>query len=144
MSQPSKAQNKKKRGRPTKATPKLIEIILADIAQGRTREQACARNGVSVSAFRDWEQRPEYSDLRSRAEAARIKYILSKIEQCDSKTGGDWKRYQWFLKCKFPQQFGDQPMIALQQNNFNLSEERKQEIDARVERIRALEEGERE
>jgi hypothetical protein len=137
MSQPGKAQNKKKRGRPTKATPKLIEAILADLAHGLTREQACACNGVSVSALRDWEQRPEFSDLRARAEASRIKYVLTQIEQCDSKTGGDWKRWQWFLQCKFPEQFGAQvkATILAQQNNFQLSEEKCREIDARVKML---------
>jgi hypothetical protein len=73
MSEPK--SEKKKRGRPTKATPKLVEAILTDIATGLTREQACAFNGVSITAFREWEKRPEFPDLRARSEAARIKFL---------------------------------------------------------------------
>jgi hypothetical protein len=125
---------KKKIGRPTKATPELLERILEDIAAGLTDEQACAANGLGVRQLYEWQKRPEFQDLRARKEAARIKDMQARIEACDSGSG-DWKRFQWFLKCKFPQQFGDQPLVALTQNNYQISEERAREIDARVKRL---------
>jgi hypothetical protein len=126
---------KKKIGRPTKATPELLERIVEDIAAGLTDEQACAANGVSVRQLYEWQKKPEFPQLRARKEAARIKDMQARIEACDSGSG-DWKRFQWFLKCKFPNQFGDQPLVALTQNNYQISEERAREIDARVKRLR--------
>ena len=133
MSQPKK-KNKKKRGRPTKATPALVEAILADIARGLTREQACAFNGVSASALREWEKR--FPDLRAKAQGLRKAALLQRIE-----SSSDWKAAAWLLERNFPEEFGKQqrPQTFAQQNNYHLSEEKNQELWARVRRIEALE-----
>ncbi len=62
--------------------------------------------------------------------------MLSRIEACDFKKG-DWKRFQWFLQCKFPAQFGEQAALQIfaQQNNYQISEERAKELDARAQRL---------
>ena len=125
---------KRKVGRPTKATPELIEAILEDVASGLTYEQACALHDVSARQVQEWQNKPEFPLLRARKEAARIKDMQRRIMNCTHQDG-DWKRYQWFLKCKFPQQFGDQPMINLTQNNYQLPEAKAKEIDARVQRL---------
>jgi YVTN family beta-propeller protein len=44
------------------------------------------------------QKKPEFPQLRARKEAARIKDMQARIEACDSGSG-DWKRFQWFLKC---------------------------------------------
>jgi hypothetical protein len=100
--------------RPTrKATPALIKAILADLARGLTRRQACAANGIGETTLREWEKRPEFGDLRAKTEAVRIKYALQKIEECnDPRKRGDWKRWAWFLTKTFPKQFGDDPTIV--------------------------------
>jgi hypothetical protein len=101
--------------RPTrKATPALIKAILADLARGLTRRQACAANGIGETTLREWEKRPEFGDLRARTEAVRINYALSRIEQCNEpRRKGDWKRWAWFLTKTFPKQFGDDPTSPL-------------------------------
>jgi transposase len=131
MSEPK--SEKRKRGRPTKATPKLIEAILADIATGLTREQACACNGVSVSALREWEKR--FPDLRAKTQGLRKAALLQRIEN-----SSDWKAAAWLLERNFPEEFGKQkhPQIFAQQNNYQISQE-KREIDVQVRRLRLRE-----
>jgi uncharacterized protein YfiM (DUF2279 family) len=127
----------RKRGRLTKATPERLEAILADIANGLTKEQACACNGVSATSFREWERRAEFPDLRAKAQGLRIKALLAKQEAAAQ--AGDqwsWKHYTWSLEKIYRSQYGDSAALVLyEQNNYQLSEERAREIDARVERL---------
>lgn len=116
-----------------KATPEVLGAIVRDLALGLTRAQACAAAGVSPAALAQWEKRPEYQGLRAATEAARIKYILEKIEACDY-SSGDWKRLKFFLEFAFPDQFV--PGIAMaQQNNFFLDEQRSRELSERARRL---------
>jgi DNA-binding transcriptional regulator YiaG len=123
----------KKRGRPSKATPERIEAILDDLARGLTREQACACNNVNVTQFREWEKRDEFPDLRAKAQATRKLALLKMVEESK-----DWRSAAWLLERNFPEEFGgqQQPQIFAQQNNFQLSEEKCHEIDARVKMLR--------
>jgi hypothetical protein len=127
----------RKRGRPTKATHERIEAIMADIANGLTKEQACACNGVSLSAFNGWEKLPEFGDLRAKAQGLRIKALLAKQEAA-AQAGEQWcwKHYTWSLEKIYRNQYGDSAALVLyEQNNYQLSEERAREIDARVQRL---------
>ena len=133
---------KRKIGRPTKASPERIQGILASIARGLTREQACAVNDVSDEAFTQWERRPEFLGLREKALGARANLLLSKIE---SEPAG-WQRFAWLLERpkSFRDQFAD-PLklhIGSQQNNYTVTAERAAEIDAQRRRVMALVEGE--
>lgn len=123
----------RKRGQPTKATPERLQAILDDIARGLTIEQACACNGCSHDSFQNWLKKPENLVLRAQSEAARIKDMMQRIEQCGY-GNGDWKRFQWFLQCKFPAQFGDQSHLQIfaQQNNYQITDDKAREIDVRI------------
>jgi hypothetical protein len=125
----------RKRGRPTKATPERIEAILADIANGLTKEQACACNGVSATSFRKWEERPEFPDLRARAQGLRIKARLAKLEAAAESGNSAWKSYAWELEKIYRHQFGDTSVTICEQNNYQLSEERARAIEVRVQRL---------
>lgn len=126
---------KGKRNRLTKATPERIEAILADIANGLTKEQACACNGVSATSFRKWEQRAEFPDLRARAQGLRIKALLAKLEAAAEAGKSAWKSYAWELKKIYRNQFGDQALTIFEQNNYQLSDEKARAIEARVQRL---------
>jgi hypothetical protein len=136
MSHQSKTENKRKVGRPSKATPERIEAILADIASGLTREQACAYNGVSITRFREWEKKPEFPQLRACAEAARIKALQAKIDKCGAYSG-DWKRFSFYLERTFPQQFGDPNKVQIfaQQNNCQIPDAELKQIREREQRL---------
>jgi hypothetical protein len=41
-----------------RATPAIINAILADLERGLTRRQACAVNGIGDSTLQEWEKRP--------------------------------------------------------------------------------------
>src|SRR5215469_1812417 len=130
-------QGKAKVGRPTKATPKLIDAILADLANGMSREQACACNDVSIGTFREWEKRPEFPDLRAKAQGLRIKALLA-LQEAAAQAGEQWrwKHYTWSLEKIYRRQYGDSAeLVIYEQNNYELSEEKVREIEARVERL---------
>src|SRR5258708_5691840 len=87
----AKPKSKNKGGRPTKATHERLAAILEDLTLGMTEEQACAGNGVHISTFIDWKNKPEFSDLRAKAQYARLKVLLAKQEN----EPADWKRWGW-------------------------------------------------
>ena len=133
--QPKRQPRQRTRGRLTKATPERIEAILADIANGLTKEQACACNGVSATSFREWERRAEFPDLRARAQGLRIKALLAKLEAAAEAGSSAWKSYAWELEKIYRSQFGDLAVTIFEQNNYQLSEEKARAIDARVRRL---------
>jgi transcriptional regulator with XRE-family HTH domain len=57
-----------------------LEAILADLARGFTREEACQKNGVSEDSLQRWERRKEFPTLRGRARANRKHALLGKVE----------------------------------------------------------------
>jgi hypothetical protein len=128
------------KGKPrlTKTTPERIEAILADIANGLTKEQACACNGVSATSFRKWEERPEFPDLRARAQGLRIKALLAKLEAAAESGNSTWKSWAWEVEKLYRTQFGDEIMFA-QQNNFYLDEQKSRELSDKARRL--LEDG---
>ena len=132
---PSESMASKGKRRLTKATPERIEAILADIANGLTKEQACACNGVSATSFRKWEQSAEFPDLRARAQGLRIKALLAKLEAAAEAGNSAWKSYAWELEKIYRNQFGDLALTIFEQNNYQLSDEKARAIEVRVKRL---------
>jgi len=127
---------KRKVGRPTKATPELLEAILADMALGLTEEEACALSGIDDATFYRWKQRPEFRNLRARAAAVRIKERLAKKDAAAAAGNSCWKSYAWDLEKVYRNRFGEDKLtLNAQQNNFMITREEAREIDAQVERI---------
>jgi hypothetical protein len=107
---------KRKNGRPAKGTPNRIAAILDDIALGMTEEQAVAGNGVHITTWCDWKNKPEFEGLRAKAQYARLKVLLTKQETDPD----DWRRWGWQLERIFRTQFGDPAKIGVQINQqFN-------------------------
>lgn len=114
---------KRKRGRPRKITPQLVNRILAKLAIGLTKEQACAACGIALQSFQEAEDWSDFPGLRAKATAARAAYLLQRIE----KEPFGWKRFAWLLEHNkaYANQFedtGTRELLRLQlnqQNNFN-------------------------
>jgi hypothetical protein len=96
-------KNKRKRARPTKATHGLLKAVLADIARGLNRADACRVNGVSISTWKELEKRSEFPQLRAKATANRILFLIEQVEKSDHKSFKEWS---WLLERTFPDQFG--------------------------------------
>jgi hypothetical protein len=96
-------KKRRRRGRPSKATPALINRVLSWMAKGMTKEMACSYCGISRSTFSEWERRPEFPDLRARCEGVRFADILAKAEAADF---FEFKKWAWFLERRYPKQFG--------------------------------------
>jgi len=132
-------------GRPTKATPELLQAILDDLARGLTREQACAINGVSRSNFSLWELRPEFEDLRARAQAARILALMERKQQY-AEAHLDWKSVAWDLERTFKDQFADPnkaPALQVNQmfNHLHGNQAELEEARKRLDETKALQLG---
>ena len=125
------AKVKRKRGRPIKATPQLIEAVLGDLARGLNREWACAVNGCSHDQWQEWEKRPEFAGLRARAIGTRVKYLLSRLEVEENPAIA--KSLQWLLERirSYENQFAApvQMPFGVHNNTFMISVEKAREIE---------------
>jgi len=137
----TKPKAKRKNGRPTKGTPDRIAAILDDIALGMTEEQAVAGNGVHITTWCDWKNKPEFEGLRAKAQYARLKVLLAKQETDPD----DWRRWGWQLERIFRTQFGDPAKIGVQINQqFNngnslaLNQAELEEVRQRLDRADLL------
>jgi hypothetical protein len=88
-------------GRPTKVSSQLLEDILTDLTSGFSREEACARHGISVDTLRQAEKNPKFGELRARTRAARKHALLRRIEASD-----DWRAAAWLLERNYKEEFG--------------------------------------
>jgi RNA polymerase-interacting CarD/CdnL/TRCF family regulator len=93
---------------------------------------------VSAASFRKWEERPEFPDLRARAQGLRIKALLAKLEAAAESGNSTWKSWAWEVEKLYRTQFGDEIMFA-QQNNFYLDEQKSRELSDKARRL--LEDG---
>ena len=127
---------KRKRGRPTKATPKLIQAVLDDLARGLNREQACAVNGISHDQWEVWERRPEFPGLRAKAVGTRIKSLVTRLEQEENPAVA--RSIQWLLeRTKSYENLFAAPAVTFfeQNNNFQFPDEKSRELSARAQRL---------
>jgi hypothetical protein len=124
-------KGKRKRGRPLKATPQLIQAVLDDLARGLNREWACAMNGCSHDQWQEWEKRPEFAGLRARAIGTRVKYLVSRLEVEENPAIS--KSLQWLLERtkSYDNQFAApvQMPFGVQNNTFMISVEKAREIE---------------
>jgi hypothetical protein len=98
------AQGKDKGGRPTLYTPQTIDRLLAGLADGLNKEQACKAAGIGASTLSDWvERHPELEpQLQKARETARQK-ALANIKAAGD--GGDWRASAEFLRLGWPKDY---------------------------------------
>jgi hypothetical protein len=146
LANPNQKQSKAKRGRPTKASPQLIEAVLADIAVGLTRGWACAAHGISDKTWSNWEKRKDFPMLRARTTGTRVKYLLGRLEK--ETNPGVARSIQWMLERtkayenQFADPSGPKVVVGVTQNNQPVCligdqlEEARTRLDAVKERQR--------
>lgn len=89
------------------------EKLFLALAQGLTREQACAYAGISMNKLRNWVKEAEalaattdetgFLDELANAEATAALRWLSLI---DTAAERDWKAAAWKLERRFPRSYG--------------------------------------
>jgi hypothetical protein len=90
-----------KGGRPTLYTPETVDRLLAGLADGLNKEQACKAAGIGVSTLRDWmERHPELEPQLAEAREQARQKALSGIKAAGE--GGDWRAWESFLRHSFP------------------------------------------
>lgn len=112
----------------SKYDPKLVEAMLAQIAEGNPASKVCKEHNVSRNSFNEWVKRKEWSDKYARAVDDRAYKIFEEIlEIADDKSEDviiiDGKKYinsefvqrsrlridarKWFLSKMLPRKFGE-------------------------------------
>jgi replicative superfamily II helicase len=112
----------------SKYDAKLVEDMLAEIAEGNPASKVCKKYNVSRTAFHEWVKRKEWIDKYARAVDERAYKIFEEIlEIADDKSEDiviiDGKKYmnaefvqrsrlridarKWFLSKMLPRKFGE-------------------------------------
>lgn len=97
------AGSKRKRGRPTKYSPQVVERIIAGIAGCYTIERVCQLAGIGMPTFFEWLKR--YPDFREAIDEARIK--SQPILEQKIASNPDWKSAAWLLTRLNPAKWAD-------------------------------------
>lgn len=107
--------------RPTKLTPERQERLTEAIAQGMHYETACQIAGIDYSTLRKWMQRgqdelsgkfSEFFEAVTRAEADAEAHA---VEIWRAAMPNDWRAAQVFLERRYPQRWGRQTRVDLNQ-----------------------------
>ena len=93
-----------KRGRPSKFSPEVVDVICSAISEGMPFTHAAAIGGITFQTFSEWrKEKPCFSDAIEQAKAegiqARLQLILSAAE------GGDTSAARWWLEHVVPEHF---------------------------------------
>lgn len=112
----------------SKYDPKLMEAMLAEIAEGKPASKVCKEHNVSRTSFYEWVKRKEWVDKYARTVEDRAYKIFEEIlEIADDKSEDvviiDGKKYmnsefvqrsrlridarKWFLSKMLPRKFGE-------------------------------------
>src|ERR1044071_3069245 len=128
-----------KGGRPTKYTPRLVELLLAALADGLNKTQACKAVGIGVSTLSDWLDR--FSELSGQVEQAREQARQKALAGIKSAgQGGDWRGGGRFFKYSFPADY-KQPGTKIdltanaQQANIVCDEQTRHELQEQRDRL---------
>jgi hypothetical protein len=127
----------RKLGRPAKFDQIDIAKLITDVAEGVPVPIASMAVGIDPKTFYRWlDDRPEFAQALAAEKHRVILGALAGI-RAGSKNN-EWRNHAWFLEHVFKDYFAlPAPSVAfgVQQNNYQLSEERAREIDARVQRL---------
>lgn len=94
----------KKVGRPTKATPETIALLLAAFAQGATVEVACKSADIAPSNFYEWIKK----DVDFRTKVGEAREMIDRITVGNltrAIIGGDMDATKWWAERRMKSEF---------------------------------------
>ena len=113
---------RKKLGRPTKMTKRVLERLLTSIVNGNYYEIACKTAGISYATFRSWITQAEemlilkekgekgwkqdylnFLEVVHEAEALAEEIMVSKVQAAAA--DGDWRAGAWLLERRHPERW---------------------------------------
>ena len=105
--------------RPSKCTPKVRETIAKYIALAVPRSVACTTAGIDVRTLRIWMERAEkgeqpYKDFAAELEHAEAEAHAKLVTRLYVSAGKDWRALAWILSRKYPDQWGDQIALKIE------------------------------
>ena len=100
-----------KSGRPTKATPETLKIIIDAVSEGLTYETSAALAGITYQTLHDWKKKggqgdPVFVDFAEKlmvAEAEGEYTLLANIRRAGE---SQWQASAWILERRYPQRYG--------------------------------------
>lgn len=109
-------------GRRSKLTPGRQDRIFALIRQGVTQEVAARRGGINPDTFYEWRKRGEaaksgkYFEFAEGLKEAQAHAEAALVMQVRLHAKTDWRPATWILERRFPQRWGKQQTIEVQQS----------------------------
>lgn len=105
--------------RPPKYTPDVVKKLTDAIRAGSTIRLACAYAGITEQTLSRWRRsKSGFSDALTRAEGdAAVKWlaIIDKAALGDATNPPDWRAAAWKLERRFPQEYGRNQVLDIEQ-----------------------------
>ncbi len=107
--------------RPTKLTPERQAKLVEVIAAGNYYETACQAAGVDYSTFRNWMIRGEeethgkYREFFEALTRAEAEAEMQAVAIWHKAMPDDWRAAQMFLERRYPERWGKQSRLDVQQ-----------------------------
>jgi len=101
----------RKRGRPSKLSPQIVDRLCYAIENGNYLEDACCYAGIDYSTFRRWmirgegATRGEYREFYKKVKAIEASMIVELVGSWRAKMDS-WQSIAAFLERRFPEKFG--------------------------------------
>jgi soluble cytochrome b562 len=100
---------------PSKKKPKTIELILANLREGLTKEVACSQAGITRMTLHRWCEEDEELALDVQAAIDVSQAVL--IKAVTSAAFTDWRAAAWMLERRWPGDFAAKRDVEVSVNN---------------------------
>jgi transposase-like protein len=101
----------KRKGRPSKYSPKRAGVILAMIEHGLSQAAAAAAVGIAESTLYLWRRDySEFSEALTRAAALASYYMTLSIRRAAD--AGEWRAAAWWLTRRRPDEWGSRTEVT--------------------------------
>ena len=97
-------------GRRSKATDARIDVVLAALGAGSTREAAAGHAGIDRSTLHRWLERD--TSLCVRVEKAEADFEVRSVAQIATAGTNDWRAAAWLLERRRPAGYGRAQTLA--------------------------------
>lgn len=114
------ARKRHGQGKPT--PPDRFAEALQYVTEGDSILVACSVAGITRQTLHNWASKsPENAEAFARAKA---RHAQMRLRRLLASGGRDWKSDAWWLKCNYPEEYGDQQKVAVEHSG-----EVKQKLD---------------
>lgn len=103
-----------------KLNPERINPLLNAVRMGLSYDRACQIAGITVKTLNQWRRKgrtegehPDYAAFLEKFEKASAEAELRHAENIDRHAEEDWRASAFFLKARFPQDWGERTIVEM-------------------------------